>query len=149
MRSIPSWQVTLGVALLGLGFLIAAQLASEAPRVRYTTQERTPLIETATGLQAQQEDLKARILDLRDKIGQIEQSGEGSAALAGSLNDQLLQARIAAGLIPLSGTGFVLQMEDSLRPVVLDPNSDYVHLDEIIGRRKQINDPTRRDDGNG
>ena len=48
IRSLPSWQVTLGVALLGLGFLIAAQLASEAPRVRYTTQERTPLIETAT-----------------------------------------------------------------------------------------------------
>jgi len=117
IRSIPSWQVTLGVALLGLGFLIAAQLASEAPRVRYTTQERTPLIETATGLQAQQEELKARILDLRARIGQIEQAGQGSAALAGSLNDQLLQARIAAGLIPLSGTGFVLQMEDSLRPV--------------------------------
>ena len=52
LRAIPSWQVTLGVALLALGFLIAAQLASEGPRVRYTTQERTPLVETATGLQA-------------------------------------------------------------------------------------------------
>ena len=41
IRAIPSWQVTLGVALLALGFLIAAQLASEGPRVRYTTQERT------------------------------------------------------------------------------------------------------------
>ena len=29
LRGIPSWQVTLGVALLGLGFLVAAQLASE------------------------------------------------------------------------------------------------------------------------
>ena len=28
IRAIPSWQLTLGVALLGLGFLIAAQLAS-------------------------------------------------------------------------------------------------------------------------
>ena len=117
IRTIPSWQLTLGVALLGLGFLIAAQLAAEAPRVRYTTQERTPLIETATGLQAQQEELKARILDLRAQIGDIEQAGQGSAVLVGSLNDQLLQARIAAGLIPLEGPGFVLQLEDSLRPV--------------------------------
>ena len=31
IRAIPSWQVTLGFALLALGFLIAAQLASEAP----------------------------------------------------------------------------------------------------------------------
>ena len=44
LRSIPSWQVTLGAALLGLGFLIEAQLAAEGPRVRYTTQERSPLI---------------------------------------------------------------------------------------------------------
>lgn len=117
IRSIPSWQLTLGVALLGLGFLIAAQLAAEAPRVRYTTQERSPLIETATGLQAQQDALKARILDLRTQIGQVEVAGEGSAAVVGDLNDQLLQARIAAGLIPLTGSGVVLQLEDSLRPV--------------------------------
>ena len=54
--SIPSWQVTLGAALLGLGFLIAAQLAAEGPRVRYTTQERSPLVETATQLQQRQDD---------------------------------------------------------------------------------------------
>lgn len=126
-RSIPTWQLTLGVALLGLGFLIAAQLAAEAPRVRYTTQERTPLIETATGLQAQQEELKAKILDLRDQIGVIEQAGTGSAELVGALNDQLLKARIAAGLIPLTGTGIVLQLEDSLRPVTDGTSqSDYL-----------------------
>jgi len=117
IRTIPSWQVTLGVALLGLGFLIAAQLASEAPRVRYTTQERSPLIETATGLQTQQDELKSRILELRASIGQVEQAGQGSASLVGSLNDQLQEARIAAGLIPLTGSGIVLQLEDSLRPV--------------------------------
>lgn len=117
IRSIPSWQVTLGAALLGLGFLIAAQLGGEAPRVRYTTQERSPLIETATGLQAQQEDLKSKILDLRATIGQVEQAGRGSAELVGALNDQLQEARIAAGLIPLTGSGIVLQLEDSLRPV--------------------------------
>ena len=81
VRSIPTWQITLGVALLGLGFLIAAQLAAEAPRVRYTTQERSPLIETATGLQAQQEELKTKILDLRAQIGDLEHEGQGSADL--------------------------------------------------------------------
>ena len=47
IRALPTWQLTLGVALLALGFLIAAQLAAEGPRVRYTTQERTPLVQTA------------------------------------------------------------------------------------------------------
>lgn len=131
LRSIPSWQSTLGLALLGLGFLVAAQLASEGPRVRYTTQERTPLIETATELQSQQDTLKAGILDLRKKIQEAEQSGQGSAALVKDLNALLQEARIAAGLIPLTGTGIVLQVEDSLEPVAPDSNE----ADYLVGAR--------------
>ena len=131
VRQIPSWQLTLGAALLGLGFLIAAQLSSEGPRVRYTTQERSPLVETATGLQSQQDDLKTRILDLRSQIGAIEGAGEGSAATVKQLNDDLEKARLAAGLIPLHGTGIVLQLEDSLQPVAADAND----ADYLVGSR--------------
>jgi uncharacterized protein YlxW (UPF0749 family) len=127
IRAIPSWQLTLGVALLGLGFLVAAQLAAEGPRVRYTTQERSPLVETASELQAQQDELKVAILDLRARIQAGESAGEGSAALVKDLNAQLQAARIAAGLIPLTGTGIVLQLEDSLQPVAGDANeADYL-----------------------
>lgn len=131
LRAIPSWQVTLGVALLGLGFLVAAQLAAQGPRVRYTTQERAPLVEIATELQTQQEGLKARILELRSRIQGTEQVGQGSAALVKDLNDQLLDARIAAGLIPLRGTGIVLQLEDSLEPVAPGAND----ADYLVGAR--------------
>lgn len=131
LRAIPSWQVTLGVALLGLGFLVAAQLAAEGPRVRYTTQERSPLVETASELQADQEALKASILDLRARIQAAEQAGEGSAALVSDLNDQLQAARIAAGLIPLTGSGIVLQLEDSLEPA--DPEGNTSDL--LVGAR--------------
>ncbi len=124
LRSIPSWQITLGVALLGLGFLVAAQLAAEGPRVRYTTQERTPLVETAAGLQVTQEELKGRILQLREQIQAAEQAGQGSAALVDDLNANLQEARIAAGLIPLTGTGIVLQLEDSLEPPAPGANAD-------------------------
>ena len=117
IRSLPSWQVTLTAALLGLGFLIAAQLSAEGPRVRYTTQERSPLMETAQGLQSQQDQLKSRILDLRTRIRDLEAQGSGSAALVKQLNDDLEQARIAAGLIPLQGPGVVFRLEDSQQPV--------------------------------
>jgi uncharacterized protein YlxW (UPF0749 family) len=127
VRRIPSWQLTLGAAMLGLGFLVAAQLASEGPRVRYTTQERSPLIDTATQLQATQDGLKAQILDLRTRIGQIEGAGEGSAATVRQLNEDLQAARIAAGLIPMRGTGIVLQVEDSTEPVAGDATeADYL-----------------------
>jgi hypothetical protein len=57
LGSIPTWQITLGFALLALGFLIAAQLAAEGPRVTYTTQERSPLVASALELQGMQDQL--------------------------------------------------------------------------------------------
>jgi uncharacterized protein YlxW (UPF0749 family) len=131
LRAIPSWQITLGLALLALGFLVAAQLASENPRVRYTTQERTPLLETAGQLQTQQDSLKARILELRARIQQTETQGEGAAETVKQLNGRLEQARIAAGLIPLTGTGIVLQLEDSQDPVPPDGSA----ADYLVGSR--------------
>lgn len=116
LRALPSWQVTLTGALLVLGFLIAAQLAAEGPRVRYTSQERAPLIETAIGLQDQQDALAARILELRAKIGELEVDEPGSEALVRELNASLEQARIAGGLIQLSGPGIIFRLEDAESP---------------------------------
>ena len=117
-RAIPTWQVTLGFALLALGFLIAAQLAAQGPRVRYTTQERTPLVETAIELQRQHDLLRDQITALRGEIASLEVQGQGTTELVRELNHQLEEARIAAGLIPLTGTGLVLQLErlDAARP---------------------------------
>jgi uncharacterized protein YlxW (UPF0749 family) len=127
LGSIPSWQITLGVALLALGFLIAAQLASEGPRIRYTTLERSPLVETVTGLQSQQETYKQRILELRGAIQAAEQQGQGSASVIRQLNDQLDKARLAAGLTPLTGTGFAFELTDSTQPIPPGANdADYL-----------------------
>ncbi len=131
VRSLPSWQVTLGLALLALGFLIAAQLRSEGPRVRYTTQERSPLVETALGLTADQDALKARILALNDQIRTLQAESEGSAAQVRDLNDSLEEARIAGGLIALSGPGIVLQLSDSTAP----PPPGGAAADEVVNGR--------------
>jgi uncharacterized protein YlxW (UPF0749 family) len=126
LRAIPSWQITLGFALLALGFLIAAQLAAEGPRVRYTTQERSLLVETTLTLQTQQTDLKSRIVALRKEIQDMEQ-GSNSAANLRELNARLDEARNAAGLVRLSGTGIVLKLEDSTQPVPPGGNeADYL-----------------------
>jgi uncharacterized protein YlxW (UPF0749 family) len=117
VRAIPSWQVTLGACLAALGFLVAAQLQSEPPRVRYTTQERQPLVQTALGLQAQQAQLKGTILTTREQILALEQSSQGSAAQVKQLNDELDAARLSAGLVALHGPGLVIRLEDSEQPV--------------------------------
>jgi uncharacterized protein YlxW (UPF0749 family) len=116
-RGLQSWQITLALALAALGFLIAAQLRSEGPRVRYTSQERSPLVETALELQRNQDALKSRILDLNKQIRELQGTGEGNAVLVRNLNDQLESARIAAGLVALEGPGVVIQLDDSSVPV--------------------------------
>jgi uncharacterized protein YlxW (UPF0749 family) len=133
LRAIPTWQVTLAFALLVLGFLIAAQLASEGPRIRYTTQERTPLVETALDLQRQQDALKSQILALRDELQALEATGEGGAAVTRDLTDQLEQARIAAGLVALQGPGLVIQLSDSTVAIPPDVNErDYLVSGEDV-----------------
>lgn len=116
LRALPSWQVTLSGALLVLGFLIAAQLAAEGPRIRYTTQERGLLIETAVELQEQQDTLQARLLDLRGQLVDLEAEGPGSEAAVRELNAALEHARIAGGLIQLTGPGIVFRLEDAENP---------------------------------
>ncbi len=111
-RGLPSVQVTLAVALLLLGFLIAAQIAAEGPRVRYSTEERSPLIETALGLQAQQEALKSEILALRTRIGELEAQDPGAAESLRRLYADLEEVRIAAGLIAVTGRGLAFRLED-------------------------------------
>jgi uncharacterized protein YlxW (UPF0749 family) len=112
IRRLPTVQVTLAFALLALGFLIAAQIAAEAPRVRYSTEERSPLIETALGLQSQQEAFQANILALRQRIATLEAQGAGDADELRRLYAQLEEARIAAGLVALSGPGVAFRFQD-------------------------------------
>jgi uncharacterized protein YlxW (UPF0749 family) len=104
--------VTLAVALLVLGFLIAAQVAGEKPRAQYTTQERAPLIDSALRLQSSQEALKAQIVDLRRRIGELEAQDPGAAESLRQLYADLENARLAAGLIAISGPGLAFRIED-------------------------------------
>lgn len=112
LRGLPSVQVTLALALLVLGFLIAAQVAGEKPRTQYSTQERAPLIQSALDLQTKQESLKAEIVRLRTQIGDLEAQDPGAAASLRQLYADLEQARLAAGLVAITGPGLAFKLED-------------------------------------
>ena len=117
LRGLPTVQVTFSIALLVLGFLIAAQIAAEGPRIRYSTEERTPLIETALGLQAQQEALSNQILALRTRIGELEALDPGAAESLRRLYADLEAARLSAGLIAVHGPGIAFRLEDGTNGV--------------------------------
>jgi uncharacterized protein YlxW (UPF0749 family) len=126
-RHVSSWQLTLGAALLVLGFLIAAQLRSQAPLARYASSELPTLRETAQQLQDAQDALKLQIAQLRAQIQAAEQGGQGNGALVASLNAQLSEARLASGLVALQGHGVVVRLDDSSVPVPPDAvPADYL-----------------------
>ena len=125
-RRPATWQVTLAAALLALGFLVAVQFQSQTPRARYSTQERPPLVETALDLSARQDALKERIVELRAQIGQLESDVSEGDVEVSALNDELVEARIAAGLVALSGPGLALQFDDAQGPLPPDASaSEY------------------------
>ena len=63
----------------------------------YTSQERPPLVETALGLQSQQDQLKQNLLDLRHADPGPGGRGQGSDAAVRAVNDDLARARICGG----------------------------------------------------
>jgi uncharacterized protein YlxW (UPF0749 family) len=130
---IPSWQITLAIALFVLGLVIVAQLQSDGPRAQYASDERGPLVQTAITLQAQQDGLKSQILDLRAQISDLETKGQGSVATATDLGQRLQDARLAAGLIGLQGPGVVIQLRDSGQTVLPgdNPNDYLVSADDV------------------
>jgi uncharacterized protein YlxW (UPF0749 family) len=117
VRALPSVQVTLAIALLVLGFLVAAQIAGEGPRIRYSTEERSPLIETALNLQSQQESLKGQIVAARGRIGDLEAQDPGAAESLRRLYAELEAARLSAGLVAVTGKGIAFRLEDGTQGV--------------------------------
>jgi uncharacterized protein YlxW (UPF0749 family) len=117
IRRIPGWQWTFAVALLALGFLVAAQLGAEGPRVRYSSSERPPLLETARELDTAQAGLQGRILELRDQIAAAEAASSGTDRVVMELNDALTEARLAAGLVEIEGRGIIVRIDDSGQPL--------------------------------
>lgn len=117
LRRVPGWQWTFAVALMALGFLVVVQLGAEGPRVRYSSSERPPLLETARELDEAQAALSARILELRDQIASAEAASAGTDQAVMELNEALTTARMAAGLVEIQGPGLIVRIDDSGQPV--------------------------------
>lgn len=122
----PTWQLTLAVALFALGFLIAAQYRAQAPAAQYTTQERPPLIQSIQDLQSQHDSLTAQIAQTRAEIDAARQGGQGSQSELVALNQQLQEAQMAAGFIPIQGPGGWVYLADGAPPAGSGDNpADY------------------------
>ena len=112
VRAIPTWQVTLGVALLVLGFLIAAQLASEGPRIRNTSQERTPWSRRRSTSRSSRTTSRRRSSGCAPRSATSRRAGQGGRRSTSGLNDQLRRRDWPPGSVAMTGPGLVIQLAD-------------------------------------
>jgi uncharacterized protein YlxW (UPF0749 family) len=125
-RRIASWQGTLAIALLLLGFLIAAQVAAQAPAANYSALERPGLIQTIQDLQRRHDDLAASIVATRSQLAAVRQGGQGRQSDLVALNQQLQQAQLAAGFTAIQGGGGYVYLSDGVPPPGIGGNpADY------------------------
>lgn len=131
------WQALLGAVLMALGFLLVVQL--RAGRV-LSGQEDVPtrnVYALATMLRQEREErrtLEAQVTQLTHRLGEFESAAAQRKSTAETLTRELETLRIAAGLVPLSGPGISVAVDDGTSSVAgqAPPVVQYLDLVSII-----------------
>ena len=130
MRHLP-WAVALISVVLGfmlsMQFKVQKQVAlSNVARVQ-RNEELASQLEKA---EQQRDDLAAEALDLRRQLSNMASAQAEYQALA----QQLELAQIHAGLLPMTGPGVVVVMDDSNRPVTPGENANnfIIHDEDVL-----------------
>lgn len=123
-------KISIALVLLVLGIMIAVQFRSTqelepGPPITRTQELTSRLRE----VKDERDTLIVQVQDLRQKL---DEAGKGGANQA--LKDELGQARMDAGLIPVQGQGVKVTLNDSpreLRPGE-DPNLYILHEEDLL-----------------
>lgn len=131
MRS-KSAQVSIAVVCLILGIMLAIQYrASEGTYEESIRPGRNQdLTIKLNNVTEERDSLANEVVDLREKLSNIRKNNQAMA----DLQEELQKANMAAGLIPISGPGVVVTLNDSTRTLQAgeDPNPLLVHDEDIL-----------------
>jgi uncharacterized protein YlxW (UPF0749 family) len=129
------WQgapVLLGTALATslLGFVIGGQVRQVPRRGQLAALSRDPAVQAIALLEQEQAVLRRSVDEARSRLTEGEWPGaEAQRTLAG-IRAELERERLAAGLLPVTGQGVLVRLDDStLRslPPQEDPNNYLIH----------------------
>jgi uncharacterized protein YlxW (UPF0749 family) len=123
------WAISVAAALAVVGFVAAAQWNSSIARQQFTSSAQQVLTAQADALQREQESLRSQIEQEERALTQFQEQQTGAASALERLNRQVADARLAAGLTPSEGSGVVVEISDSQRPVPQGENpANYIVL---------------------
>ena len=129
----PQWAISIAAALAVIGFIGAAQWNSSLARQEFVTSAQRVLVGEAERAQREQESLRAQIQEAESRVQEFQERDEGSRTVQERLNQEVFEARVAAGLTSVQGPGVVIEIADSLSPVPPDgrPANYIVLVDDV------------------
>ncbi len=101
------------LAGLVLGLTLAVRWQRTAPVTPSNAGARERAAEAVRQLEREQEQLKAQIADLRSELAQAQREAAKNTELLATLSAQLERERERAGLVPLTGPGVIVELDDS------------------------------------
>jgi uncharacterized protein YlxW (UPF0749 family) len=110
-----SWVFSVTILSIILGVLMAASLKTTQRNIReFGGSTRVPMLVEKLRVQEQANKLlEAQIIDLRKEVTTYQRKLTDGSAASEELLKQLQDAKVAAGLTPVSGPGVVVTLKDS------------------------------------
>ena len=95
------------------GLLVTLQWRTQAERSELSVRYNAPLIDAASALQKEQNELKTQLAQLRARLDEIQRNASTQSGAAKELQTQLDELKASAGLTPENGDGVVVQLDDA------------------------------------
>lgn len=123
----------MAVVCLILGVMLAVQFRANENSPRNLSVDRwTEVTVQMENLQRERDFLAEEVLSLRDKLEDAASNQHGNAVKA--LNEELIKANMAAGLVAVKGKGVIVTLNDSPRGLQPgeDPNLYLIHDEDLL-----------------
>jgi uncharacterized protein YlxW (UPF0749 family) len=95
------------------GLLVTLQWRTQLERSELSVRYNTPLVDAASALQREQDDLKKELAELRARLDEIQRNASTQSGAAQELQTRIDELKTSAGLTPVSGDGVVIQLDDA------------------------------------
>lgn len=123
----------MAVVCLILGIMLAVQFRSNENSPRNLAGDRwTEITVQLDNLQRERDFLAEEVLSLREKLEDAASNQQGNTVKA--LNEELVKANMAAGLVAVRGKGVIVTLNDSPRGLQPgeDPNLYLIHDEDLL-----------------
>ena len=95
------------------GLLVTLQWRTQSERSELSVRYNAPLIDAASALQREQNELKAQLAVLRARLDEIQRNASSQSGAARELQARLDELKASAGLTPQTGDGVIVQLDDA------------------------------------